>query len=279
MGVHPKDEGVIRMKRIIAVALSAACVLATMPSVRADDADDKALIPEKDFPGKWSANVALTSEYIFRGISQTDDTPAVQGGFDWNLEKLGSLPFGVYAGFWGSNVNFHTDNSLETDWYAGFQGTVGPESFAVNWKLGGIYYYYPGVANDANNHKQHQDYAEVAFSMNHDFGLAALTVMFNYSPDFFASTGSAEYVAAKLDIPIWKFTLSPIAGRQWIKENTQFGAPDYWHYGAGLTTKIVGFDTTLAVSDTDIKKSQCAPIATSNDVCGPQVTVTVSRSF
>jgi uncharacterized protein (TIGR02001 family) len=267
------------MKRIFALAVGAACVMAATPSVRADDADDNALIPESAFPGKWSANVALTSEYIFRGISQTDDTPAIQGGFDWNLESVAGTGVGIYAGVWASNVNFHTDNSLESDWYAGLQGSIGPKDMAVNWKLGGIYYYYPGVINDANNNKQHQDYAEVALSLNHDFGPAALTLMYNYSPDFFASTGTAHYVAAKLDIPIWKFTLSPIAGRQWIKENTQFGAPDYWHYGAGLTATIVGFATTLAVSDTDIKRSECAPIATSNDVCGPQVTVTVSRSF
>src|SRR5262245_8792596 len=99
------------MKRILAFALAAACVTATAPSVRADDADDKNLIPEKDVPGKFSANVALTSEYVFRGISQTDDSPAIQGGFDWSLEKLGSLPLGLYAGIWGSNVNFHSTNA------------------------------------------------------------------------------------------------------------------------------------------------------------------------
>ena len=37
-------------------------------------------------PGKFSANVALTSEYLFRGLSQTDDAPAIQGGFDYKIE-------------------------------------------------------------------------------------------------------------------------------------------------------------------------------------------------
>ena len=37
-------------------------------------------------PGKFSANVALTSEYLFRGLSQTDDAPAIHGGFDYEIK-------------------------------------------------------------------------------------------------------------------------------------------------------------------------------------------------
>ena len=216
-------------------------------------------------------------EYFFRGISQTDDTPALQGGFDWNLESIAGSPVGLYAGFWGSNVDFNVGNHLEMDFYAGLQGTIAP--IDTTWKVGGIYYYYPGTPKDSAGNGTHQDYAELATSLSHDFGPAALTVMFNYSPDFFASTGSAEYLGFKLDVPIWKFTLSPIAGRQWIKENAQFGAPDYWHYGAALTTKILGFDATVAVTDTNIKKAECRPVANSDDVCGATVTFTVSRTF
>jgi uncharacterized protein (TIGR02001 family) len=159
------------------------------------------------------------------------------------------------------------------------QGAVGPKDFEVNWKVGGIYYFYPGLINDANNNKQHQDYAELAVALSHDFGLAALTLMYNYSPDYFASTGTGHYIAGKFDIPVWKFTVSPIAGRQWVEENTQWGTPDWWHYGVGISAKIAGFNATVAFTDTDIKKSQCAVTLTSNDVCGEAVTFTMSRSF
>jgi len=289
MGVHPKDEGVrTTMKRILALAAAAACITVGTQSVRADDADDKALVAEKDVPGKFTANVGLTSEYIFRGISQTDDSPAIQGGFDWALEKVGGMPFGLYVGLWGSNVNFHSTNadigsakgnSLESDWYAGVQGTV----WNVNWKFGGIYYLYPTLPHDS-----HFNYFEIATSLNYDFGPAAGTLMYNYSPDFFAGTGPGHYIAAKLDIPIWKFTLSPIVGHQSVARNWRAGTPDWWHYGAGLSTMIAGFSTTLAVSDTNISESQCSPYVVANngggtnpvnDACGPQVTVTVSRSF
>lgn len=258
------------MKRIIAIALAAVFAVATTPSVRADDADDSALVPEKGFPGQWSANVALTTEYLFRGISQSDDEPAIQGGFDWSLDSLAGSGIGLYAGVWGSNVNFHSSsgNSLESDWYGGFKGSVGPKDFSVDWTLGGIYYYYPTEPSGS-----HQNYAEVATSLSHDFGPAALTVNFNYSPEYFAKSGDAEWLSGKLDIPIWKFTLSPFVGYQWIQNNTAFGTPDYWNYGAALSAKVVGFNMTLGVSDTDISKNACA------DLCRAKVLFTVSRSF
>jgi uncharacterized protein (TIGR02001 family) len=194
------------------------------------------------------------------------------------MDEVGGSPIGLYAGVWASNIDFHVGNHLEMDFYGGLSGKL-PVGEGLAWKFGGIWYHYPNVPNDVNNIATHQDYGEIATSLGYDFGVAAATVMFNYSPDFFASTGHAEYLAFKLDIPIWKLTLSPIVGRQWIRENTQFGAPDYWHFGAAITAKVVGFDLTLAVSDTDIKKSECLPVATSNDVCDATVYFGVSRTF
>ena len=55
-----------------------------------------------------SANVTFTTDYVFRGISQTDEKFAVQGGFDWSSE-----PTGIYAGAWASNVDFNSDTSVE----------------------------------------------------------------------------------------------------------------------------------------------------------------------
>ena len=61
-----------------------------------------------------SANVALTSNYIFRGQTQNNEDPALQGGFDF---EHGS---GFYAGVWGSNVDFGGDESTELDFYGGW---------------------------------------------------------------------------------------------------------------------------------------------------------------
>lgn len=90
------------------------------------------------------ANVALVSDYAYRGISQTDEKPALQGGFDYAHAS------GLYVGAWGSNVSWLSDlergtdensgNSLELDLYAGYKGELG----GVGFDVGLLQYYYPG---------------------------------------------------------------------------------------------------------------------------------------
>ncbi|MCW8930992.1 MAG: TorF family putative porin, partial [Gammaproteobacteria bacterium] len=87
--------------------------------------------------GSISANVALTTDYYFRGISQTDNDGALQGGFDWAHDS------GAYAGVWASNVSFG-DTHLEFDTYAGFSNEVGDFGYDV----GVIKYNY----NDTSSH-------------------------------------------------------------------------------------------------------------------------------
>jgi len=63
-----------------------------------------------------SANVAATSNYVWRGMTQSDDAPAIQGGFDLEYK-------GFYVGTWGSSVQFgDTTTAMEADLYAGYAG-------------------------------------------------------------------------------------------------------------------------------------------------------------
>ena len=61
-----------------------------------------------------SANVAIQSDYVWRGISQNAEDPSIQGGFDYASES------GFYAGIWGSSVNFGGPESTEFDVYTGW---------------------------------------------------------------------------------------------------------------------------------------------------------------
>ena len=79
-----------------------------------------------------SANVSFTTDYIWRGMTQSDG-PAVQGGFDYEADS------GFYAGFWGSNVNFNNGNGQELDYYAGYGFSLGD----VGVDVGYITYDYP----------------------------------------------------------------------------------------------------------------------------------------
>ena len=91
-----------------------------------------------------TGSVALTSDYVFRGVSQTDGKPALQGGIEFASEG------GFYAGAWGSNVSWLSDlsttaapisSSLELDVYGGYRGKF---SNAVSYDVGLLYYAYPG---------------------------------------------------------------------------------------------------------------------------------------
>lgn len=95
----------------------------------------------------FTSNVGLYSQYIFRGLTQTNEDPAIQGGMDYS-----HVPSGFYAGFWGSNISWLRDaappqtydegGSLELDLYTGFRGNFGKSDFTYD--LGFLYYYYPG---------------------------------------------------------------------------------------------------------------------------------------
>ena len=85
-----------------------------------------------------SANVSFTSDYIWRGMTQTD-APAIQGGFDFEAES------GFYAGIWGSNVNFNNGAGSELDLYLGYGFEVG----SVGVDVGYISYEYIDSTPDA----------------------------------------------------------------------------------------------------------------------------------
>lgn len=88
------------------------------------------------------ANASVTSNYVFRGETQTDDGPAIQGGIDYTHSS------GFYAGAWGSNVKFPNagGSTLEYDLYAGMNF---PINQAVKMDVGYIMYsYLDGTVND-----------------------------------------------------------------------------------------------------------------------------------
>jgi uncharacterized protein (TIGR02001 family) len=77
-------------------------------------------------------NVGLTTDYVFRGISQSNENAAVQGGVDLTCGRF-------YVGVWASSI-WAIEGTTEVDLYAGFKHTTGP----ITWDVGLIYYTYPG---------------------------------------------------------------------------------------------------------------------------------------
>ncbi len=87
---------------------------------------------------EFSGNIAFTSDYVFRGISQTDEGFAVQGGFDFTNGIF-------YAGTWASNVDFGDGTSAELDLYGGLSSEFGN---GVTWDVGVVRYIYTNSDND-----------------------------------------------------------------------------------------------------------------------------------
>jgi uncharacterized protein (TIGR02001 family) len=208
----------------------------------------------------FTANVALTTDYVFRGISQSNEEPTIQGGMDW-----ASAGTGLYAGVWASGVDF-ADATTEMDFYGGISKTIDK----LTWDLGGIYYYYPG--SDAS---RNYDFWELAAAVGYDFDVVQATASLNYSPDYFGGSGNAWYPAVNLTAPLpYGFTADAGYGHQWIEDNAAFGTSDYGTWSVGLGYGIEGFNLALKYIDTDLKEpAECA------DGCGKRVVFTVSRSF
>jgi uncharacterized protein (TIGR02001 family) len=119
---------------LVATAFVAASALAQTPAAPAAPAS----------PHTFNGNVGLFSQYIFRGLTQTNRKPALQGGFDYSHES------GVYIGTWASNISWLNDGgqykdggSLEMDIYGGYKGTFGKSDFTYDAGL--LYYWYPGT--------------------------------------------------------------------------------------------------------------------------------------
>lgn len=205
----------------------------------------------------FSGNAGLVTDYVYRGVSQTDEGPAVQGGFDVGHSS------GLYAGIWGSNVDFNDEDEahVEIDYYLGYSGEVS----GFNYDVGALYYSYPGADSDLD-----YDFWEIAGAIGYDFDVAALSGSINYSPDFFGSTGDAFYYAAAVDVPLpYDFSFTGHAGYQTIDDGE-----DYTDWSLGFGYSVAGFDLSLAYYDTDLDEPE--EIA---DGSSERIVFGVSRSF
>lgn len=177
-----------------------------------------------------SFNLGVASDYVFRGVSQTDEGPQVFGGAD--------VTSGIfYAGVWATNVDFLDSTDAEVDLYAGVRPTAGPFSL----DFGAIYYGYVDEPSGA-------DYAywEFKAAASAPIGQATVGAALYYSPDFTgAAADEALYYEINAAMPLSdKASLSGAIGRQEV-EISGFGDSDYttWNVGVGyLITDNVGLD-------------------------------------
>lgn len=242
----------------------------------------------EESPHELSANMAITTDYLYRGVTQTNEDPAVQGGFDYAYDTGG--PVGFYAGVWASNVEFNIDDfsgtpltrtqtddsSIEIDFYGGLAGEL---NNGVSWDVGGLYYYYPGQDEDSGGGDY--DFFEIYGGLGYTF----TDVMFepsiggklSYSPDFFGEDGESLYLEGSLDLSLPQgFGLGFHVGYLDVDGDKTTAGFDYTHWSVGLSKEIVGFGLDLAYHDAD---DDCQDEFTGNDDFCEAIVFTVSRSF
>ena len=160
-----------------------------------------------------TANVSLTSNYLYRGISQSGGKPALQGGFDYTHSS------GFYAGAWGSSISWIGDSGLaknaglELDTYLGFRNSFATD---FNYDVGFLRYNYPGT------YLSPMPPGMAKADTNEVYGLIGwkwLSLKYSYSlGDTFgvASAQGTDYIdlSANYPIPDTTYTLGAHYGRQ-----------------------------------------------------------------
>ncbi|MBU7588342.1 MAG: TorF family putative porin [Sphingopyxis terrae] len=176
-------------------------------------------------PIDLSFNVGAATDYVWRGVSQTDENPQFFGGVDATVGM-------VYAGTWLSNVDFGNDTDFEIDLYAGVKPQLGP----VSLDLGVIYYGYINAPAGSN-----QDYVEFKLAGSAPVGPATVGAAVYYSDDFFGGTGKATYVELSGSMPIAeKLSVSGAIGHQNVDYDGDYTT---WNLGAGYAlTDFLGVD-------------------------------------
>lgn len=230
------------MKLLKTALLAAAASLALAGAARAEDGGTEV-----------SFNVGVASDYVFRGVSQTDNGPQLFGGAD--------LTSGIfYAGVWASNVDFGDSTSAEIDGYVGITPTAGP----VSLDFGALYYGYVNEPSGAD-----YGYWEFKAAASIPAGPATLGAAVYYTPDYAGGIGDATYFEVNASHEFNdKWTLNGALGKQ-----TFDAGGDYTTWNLGVAYAFndnVTLDVRYHDNDLD---------STCGDICDSRVVATLKATF
>lgn len=210
------------------------------------------------------ANVTLASDYVFRGVSQTDNQFAIQGGFDWSHDS------GFYLGTWASNVDSQffggaTDPQIELDLYGGFAGDFGDSG--LGYDIGYLRYQYPG-GDDFNTNEIYGVLSYMGFSGS---------VNYSNELNFVGSNDDGWYWKAAYDHSFphdvsLSAHLGYSTGGAFTSDDALGGAYTDWSIGASVP--VLGVDLGLVYTDTNVSSSDCG-----GNVCDAKLVATIGKSF
>ncbi|MEW5838725.1 MAG: TorF family putative porin [Pseudomonadota bacterium] len=220
-----------------------------------------------------TGNMSLTTDYVWRGVSQTQNKPAVQGGVDFGAN-------GFYLGMWASNVAWVNDggykdnSSLELDFYGGYKGTFADD---FGYDLGLITYYYPGDSVDgATTPDTTEIYAGLSWkTLSLKYYYAVSDHFMGWTTTDGGKTDGSYYLdlTGTYDLGDGWGVLGHL-GYQDVKHNSPASYTD-WKLGV---SKDVGFGVfSLAYTDTDA--DSVAYTWAGKEVADAKAVLTFSKSF
>jgi uncharacterized protein (TIGR02001 family) len=208
------------------------------------------------------ADTWLTTDYEFRGISQTNHNPAVQGEF--------TATYGMfYADIWASSLDFGDNTPLEIDYYGG----ITPTWNGLNFDFGILGYTYPDAAQSNYNYFELKAHVDKNF-MNDKLNLGYTTY---WTPDNFGGLGDNwvfEGTAGYSFDKVWIFSPS-VSGTLGYNDAIESAGLDYTYWNLGVT---LGFAEKFAVDlrywDTNASTADCG-----SNLCDARIVGTLSASF
>ena len=252
----------MQKNKLLVAAMGA---LLALPALAEDDAvtqhkEGVHVIPASEHT--LTSNVSLVSDYLYRGISQSGQKPAIQGGFDYARSS------GFYAGVWGSSISWLSDGEvaanagLELDTYLGFRSTFASD---FSYDIGYLRYNYPGtyvdpaptIAGTSDAYAKadtDEIYAAIGYkwvSFKYSYSLGDTFTMPN------AKGTNYMEVNASYAIPDTGVTLGAHVGKQTYKGTTADASEanganaTYTDYKVSVSKGFSGFVLGLAYSDTD----------------------------
>ena len=189
-----------------------------------------------------SGNIGLTSDYVWRGVSQSDEHFAASAGLDYSHSS------GLYVGIWGSNVDFGSEADVEADLYGGFSG----QAAGLSYDLGYIEYTYPNETGlNFGEGYVGLGYGPGSVKVSHDFDNDNTYYEGALSFDIGGGFGAGAHV-----------------GYYDFDKGT-----DYTDWKLGVTKSIGPVDLELAYTDTDMSSDDCG------GACGARAVVSAKWTF
>ncbi|MBP8005537.1 MAG: TorF family putative porin [Acinetobacter sp.] len=242
--------------KAIALSILAVTSAATM-------AEDKASVYGISVEG----DVTAVTDYRFRGVTQSSNNPAIQGGFTFSHDS------GAYLSLWGSSVDFGVSGvSTETDATLGYSNSFAlTPNMQPTYDVGVIYYGYIGSKSNFTNPYNGKDglsftefFASLAFPGT-VFADDELSVGVSYSPDYWGRTDDFWYFNVGYSAPIADTGFTGVAsvGYNKLKNKDALGVvaggpgkdDDYIDYKVGVGYSFLGLDAGLDVVGTNISTS------------------------